>query len=391
MNAAGPKPGRRAGAVRVGISGSYGGMNLGDEAILQAILAQLRASRPVDVTVFTHNTLDTLQHHEVETALPVRDLSRDEAREAVAALDVFVLGGGGILYDAQAETYLREVALARELGVPVAVYAISAGPLKDERVRRRLRDALRQVELLTVRDRQGRQVLEEIGVDREIIVTADPAMLLEPEPLSDESLRHAGLATGKRVIGFSVREPGPAAPEMDQDHYHALLAHAADFVIDRLDADVVFVPMERRHMDLQHSHAVVAKMQRAQRALVLREEYTPGQVLTLLGHCEFAIGMRLHFLMFAALQGVPFVALPYASKVAGFIERLGMDAPMLEHVSAGTMLAMIDRSWDYREEIRARIRQSIGDIQREARRTNELLVELLDRVPRRSERTSGGG
>lgn len=391
MHAAGPKSGPQAGALRVGISGSYGGMNLGDEAILQAMLAELRASRPVDVTVFTHNTLDTLQHHKVETALAVRDLTRDEAREAVAGLDVFVLGGGGILYDAQAETYLREVALARELGVPVAVYAISAGPLKDERVRRRLRDALRQVDLLTVRDRQGRQVLEEIGVDREIIVTADPAMLLEPEPLSDEALRHAGMRDGRRVIGFSVREPGPAAPEMDEDHYHALLAHAADFVIDRLDADVVFVPMERRHMDLQHSHAVVAKMQRAQRALVLREEYTPGQVLTLLGHCEFAIGMRLHFLMFAALQGVPFVALPYASKVAGFIERLGMDAPMLEHVSAGTMLAMIDRSWDYREEIRARIRQSIGDVQREARRTNELLGELLDRIPRRSDRTSGGG
>ena len=31
--------------LRIGISGSYGGMNLGDEAILEGILDQLRAYR----------------------------------------------------------------------------------------------------------------------------------------------------------------------------------------------------------------------------------------------------------------------------------------------------------------------------------------------------------
>jgi len=32
--------------LRIGISGSYGGMNLGDEAILDGILSQLRATVP---------------------------------------------------------------------------------------------------------------------------------------------------------------------------------------------------------------------------------------------------------------------------------------------------------------------------------------------------------
>ena len=51
-----------------------------------------------------------------------------------------------------------------------------------------------------------------------------------------------------------------------RDVYHALLANAADFMVDRFDADVVFVPMERSVLDTQHSHAVIAKMLRAQRA-----------------------------------------------------------------------------------------------------------------------------
>ena len=34
---------------RVGISGSYGGLNLGDEAILKGIVNQLRRSLPVEM------------------------------------------------------------------------------------------------------------------------------------------------------------------------------------------------------------------------------------------------------------------------------------------------------------------------------------------------------
>ena len=40
---------------RIGISGSYGGMNLGDEAILEGILGQIRATISADVTVFSMN------------------------------------------------------------------------------------------------------------------------------------------------------------------------------------------------------------------------------------------------------------------------------------------------------------------------------------------------
>ena len=111
----------------------------------------------------------------------------------------------------------------------------------------------------------------------------------------------------------AVREPGVAAPDIDQNVYHALLANAADFMVDRYDADIVFVPMEPGSLDAQHSHAVIAQMLRAQRATVLKGRYSSSELLSLMGRFDFALGMRLHFLIFAALQGVPFVALPYAS------------------------------------------------------------------------------
>ena len=106
---------------RVGISGSYGGWNLGDEAILEGIIGELRRSVPVEITVFTRDAADTLRRHSVEHAVAVRQFLRDDVLPALKPLDLFILGGGGILFDPEVPIYLREVELAHELGVPVMI------------------------------------------------------------------------------------------------------------------------------------------------------------------------------------------------------------------------------------------------------------------------------
>ncbi|HET9351406.1 MAG TPA: polysaccharide pyruvyl transferase family protein [Burkholderiales bacterium] len=363
---------------RVGITGSYGGLNLGDEAILQSIITQLRKDLPrVEITVFSRDADDTKRRHAVDRAVAVRKLSRAEVLPEVERLDLLVLGGGGILYDADARTYLREVSLAREKRVPVMAYAIGAGPLNHAAAQAAVRDNLADATVVTVREKSAHRALEEAGLHREVIVTADPALLLKPEPLPRGVLKHEGLEGRRRLIGMSVREPGVAAPDLDEKVYHALLANAADFIVDRYDADVVFVPMERSVLDTQHSHAVIAKMLRAQRATVLKGEYTSGQVLSWMGKFDFALGMRLHFLMFAAIQGTPFVALPYAGKVSGFLEALGQPAPPLNLVNAGRLIAYLDESWDRRRSMRTQIAQALPALQERARETHRILLEVL--------------
>lgn len=370
----------RAG-YRVGISGSYGGLNLGDEAILQSMLVQLQRTLPVQVTVFSRDPEDTMRRHPSVRAVPVRKLSREEAEREIRNLDLFILGGGGILFDAEAKLYLREVALAHEANVPVMVYAAGAGPLNDPGAQAAVREQLDRAAVVTVRERSAQQALEEAGVHREIRVTADPALLLKPEPLPVNALQREGLDVRRQLIGVSVREPGVAAPDIDQSVYHALLANAADYMVDRFDADMVFVPFERQVLDVQHCHAVVSQMLRPQRAVVLKGEYTPGQMLTLVGNFAFAVGMRLHFLIFAAIAGVPFVALPYASKVMGFLEDVEMESPPLRLVNAGRLIAHIDQCWDRRRPLRAAIRRSVPVLQRRAEETGVIAARLLRGEP----------
>ncbi|MBI3899131.1 MAG: polysaccharide pyruvyl transferase family protein [Gammaproteobacteria bacterium] len=363
---------------RVGISGSYGGLNLGDEAILESIIDQLTKSLPVEITVFSRDADDTRRRHpRVARAVPVRTLARNEVLPEIDRLDLFILGGGGILFDAEVGIYLREVKLALERSVPVVLYAIGVGPLKTKEAQQLVAEVLNQVDVITVREAGARKLLEEVGVKREIHVTADPAFLLTPEPLPEGALEREGLNTGRRLIGMSVREPGAAAPDIDQNMYHALLANAADFMVERFDADVVLVPMEPTMLDMRHCHAVIAEMLRPQRATVLKGEYTSGQMLTLLGYFSFAVGMRLHFLIFAALRSVPFVALPYSGKVQGFLADMELVMPPLHLVNAGRLIAHIDSNWDNREILREAIERKLPILKERATETNDIARRLL--------------
>lgn len=362
---------------RVGITGSYGGCNLGDEAILHSMVAQLRASNDVELTVFTGNVADTLHRHRVERAVRPSGMPRAELVPEIEGLDLLLVGGGGILFDHWLKEHLREAQFALEKGVPVMVYAVGAGPLNDAAVQERLRDVLERSSAVTVRDQRSKHTLEKLGIERDIDVTADPGLLLEAEPVPSDALKREGIDGRKRLVGMSVREPGPAAPDIDVDSYHRLLAASADYMVDRFDAHVVFVPMEPQVQDMQHSHAVIAKMYRPQRATVLKGDYTSGQLLAFVRHFAFAVGMRLHFLVFAALEGVPFVALPYASKVMGFIEDLNMETPPLANLTVGQLLAYIDRSWDRKDALRGLIERGLPSLQERARETDRVAGELL--------------
>ena len=362
---------------RVGISGSYGELNLGDEAIIEVMLRELRASCDADIVVFSRNPGDTEKRHEVRSA-SLRDMHKEEAVAELKKLDLFILGGGGILFDGIVDTFLRDVNWAKELGIPVMIYAVSAGPLKKPESKQLVTDTLNKVDKITVREGEAKRILNDLGVTRDIEVTADPGFLLASSDFTGEMLKNEGIDPEITLVGFSVREPGPAAPDLNVDHYHGVLANAADFIVERFDAQALFVPMELgESRDHQHSHAVISKMANAQRATVLKGEYSSSQVLGLVQHMSFAVGMRLHFLIFSCIHRVPFVPLPYASKVTGLLADLDMPMTPIGDLNVGKLCAFLDRSWDTRGTIQRRLEDKVPPLQEKARRTNQILCEYL--------------
>ena len=88
-----------------------------------AVVAQPRVRAvPVEITVFTRDIDDTRRRHpQAARVVCARELVRDQILPEIERLDLLILGGGGILFDAEARIYLREVTLAFEKSVPVMV------------------------------------------------------------------------------------------------------------------------------------------------------------------------------------------------------------------------------------------------------------------------------
>ena len=373
----------------IGVLGSYGGRNLGDEAILTSLLADLRSRRPdARVIVFSRHPEHTIMAHDGVEVVGWEGVSRRQTSAIMHELDLLVLGGGGILYNTEARRYLRLARAAQDLSVPVFTYALGAGPLTEEVDCALTREVLGAAVDVTVRDSESRLVLEEAGVTQPVVITADPALLLEPEPFGVEALRAEGVPTGRRLVGMSVREPGRAAEHLDVDGYHQLLAQMGDFLVHRLDAQLLFIPMERD--DIRHAHAVISRMTAADQCRVLHGDYRPRQVLGLMRHLDLAVGMRLHFLIFAALAGVPFLPLPYAGKVFDFAQQTG--APALLGVvreASGPLLAQVDQLWDERPSRTIQVAARLTELRARAQVTGDRLGSVLDAVsPPRLARTS---
>jgi polysaccharide pyruvyl transferase WcaK-like protein len=97
-----------------------------------------------------------------------------------------------------------------------------------------------------------------------------------------------------------------------------------------------------------------------------------------MGRFDMAVGMRLHFLLFAATAGVAIAPLPYASKVRSFLGSVGLEEPdVVAGTNAGSLLAGIDRLWDRRDEQRAVMAERLGALRDAAARTPLLIGELV--------------
>ena len=365
---------------RIGIVGSYGGLNLGDEAILASMLSALRSRLPAArFSVFTRGVEHTLAHHDVDEVVPARDITREEAAAQLRGMDLLLLGGGGLLYDSEARLYLRLMRLAQTMDIPTMAYAVGAGPLSYEEDRRMIRSTLPRMAAVTVRDRASKQLLESCDVRSPIEVTADPALLLDPLPIARTELLASGIPMGRPLVGMSVREPGHAAPDLNGDAYQAVLAHAADFICSRFDAEVVFIPMEA--CDLRLSHAVIGRMTRADRAHVLKGDHEPRRLLGLMAELDMVVAMRLHVLIFSVVAGTPVVALPYAPKVTDFAEALRLPTPPSSLDSVGALLAAIDQAWDLRHADAAHLREAVEVLAARARRTADIALECIADTP----------
>ncbi len=78
------------------------------------------------------------------------------------------------------------------------------------------------------------------------------------------------------------------------------------------------------------------------------------------------------------MKHVPFISLPYASKVKGLLEDLEMPYMPMENWNTGKLCAVIDRAWDNKKTLIKKLEEKTPRLEEKAKNSNIILKTLLE-------------
>lgn len=311
---------RQAGKPEKGIvvCGSYGLGNLGDDAMLTAILADLRRLAPDRrITVISRNPAETRLTHGVDA---VHSFALNRLIPLLLQTRFFISGGGTLLTNLTSSRslryYLMMIRLAHRLGARVLLYSCGIGPITGKSDRRKTAAVLnRCAEAIAVRDGASKAELTALGVTRPPVFSMrDAAFSLRPEMM-------AGAFCGARPEGryavYAIR------PWTRDASFLPVLAAAATQLWRERGLQPVFLPMEPAK-DLPAAEEAAAMLHAPY--LLLREPMTFAGAYDVIQHADLVISMRLHALIAACLAQTPFVGVSYDIKIRAFLSDAGSSA-----------------------------------------------------------------
>ncbi|GAB6100081.1 polysaccharide pyruvyl transferase CsaB [Halanaerocella petrolearia] len=354
------------------LSGYYGFNNAGDEAILSALITGLRQKIDgVELTVLSGNPSWTEEVHQVQA------INRYDVKQLTyyfKQADLLISGGGSLLQDVTSwktiPYYLGVIQLAQLFKLPVFFCGQGVGPINSRLNRKLVRKVLSRVDAITVRDKASMKLLEEIGVKGEVNLTADPVFLLEAvsQQRVDQILSQEGISLSSPVIGVSPRSWG-------DNRYLEELAKILDRLKIELEAEILFLPL---HYPTDKEVSLQIKGLMTEQAVVIRENYTPQELLTLTGMTDLLIGVRLHSLVFATVMDVLPVGIAYDPKVDNFLERLEL-APVAKVDSLQTeeVYPTIISLWEKKEGIKPTLQKKSNNLEGLAQQNLEISLRLL--------------
>lgn len=342
------------------ICGAYGRGNAGDDAILEAIVQEMRALDP-------ERTICVMSRRPKETRLVYRTgavytFNIFSVLHKFRKAALYINGGGSLMQDVTSTRslwyYCYTLRAAKKRGCKVMMYGCGIGPINRAGNRKMAAKTIdRSVDRITLRDDNSRHELADMGVTRpDIRVSADPTIILDAAPAEVVSLamEQSGIDPNGRYIGFGLR------------HWKGLdaalpaIAAAANYAYEKHGLTPVFVPIEFPS-DLTPAERVGSLLRCPWYAVRTRQpiEVTIG----ILARMKTVVGIRLHSLMFSAGQGVPVVGLSYDIKVDGFLKYIGSRTCLqLRTVQADELCRLIDECVS-------------GALDGEVRRTAQMLRE----------------
>lgn len=357
------------------ISGYYGFGNSGDDAILLAIINNLRIlKKDIRIVVLSKNPKVTASSYGVDS------IDRFNLFKVIGTMKktkLFLNGGGNLIQDVTSTRslmyYLTTTYLAKLMGLKVMLYANGIGPVSKSLNRYFTSKVIDRADIITLREEASSLELKSLGVTKpEILVTADPALGLESAGSEEIEiiLQKEGISADTPLIGFSIRKWA------GYDGYSRVIAQAADYMEEKYKVKSLFIPLHFPS-DLAVAEDIASKMKRT--PFILRNVYETDKILGIMKKMDLVLGMRLHALIYSVSLSVPVIGLIYDPKVQGFLEYVNQPSGgNVSELDLDSLKKLIDEVWSHRAEISQQLEANNRLLKQKAFENAEIAIRLLE-------------
>ena len=317
--------------MKIIISGYYGFNNIGDEAILQKIINDIKDNIiGAHITVFSANPSyyrEVFRVHSVNCSIFKNFYT---LIKEIMNCDCFILGGGGMLSDWQKSgpfLWLTLPIISVLFRKKLIIYCVGVNPFRTLYGKLLLRFVLNHTSLIIVRDIYSKYcLLNSIGQKKDIYVTVDTAITLQTAKTNffknylKSKLLSDKISLEKPKIGIC---PSPFfhIPKLwpnSLDRYKRLkndFCNLIKFLIDEFKANIFLIPISLNYDIplIKDIHKLLDEKSKLFTYLVdtLR---TPEDLMNVLSKMDLIIGMRFHSIVLSINLAIPFVGIIYGKK-----------------------------------------------------------------------------
>lgn len=256
--------------------------------------------------------------------------------------------------------------------------------------------SLKSIDLVTLRDRESYQMLKGLNYNKNnIIVTADPAFLLQPinKNKARELLRKEGILhfnnpligiTVRNKIAFAASSPFDSKWECFSKH-NTILSEIFDTLTSLLCATVVFIPhcigYGNELDDRIIASAVYERCTNKNQVSMITNEYSAAELKGIIGCLDLFLGERLHSVVNAISMSVPSIAIGRKQDPRlDIIRMFGQSNAIyfVDNLDKSTLMDKIVQFWDARREIKKELEEQNASMQKKAMLNGQLLKEFFD-------------
>ena len=359
------------------ISGYYGFKNSGDDALLEAIINDIKQYKESpNITVLSANPKETAKKYRVNA---INRFNVFKLIKHMKKAGLLISGGGTLIQDATSTKslvyYLAVIKLAVRKGVKVMLYSNGIGPLRNDVNIKRAVKTLNKADVITLRDPASKELLDELGVNSpKKLVSADPVFGIEnfDKEKGRAILNKFDVPQDKKILVVSVRKSRDANAE-----FESAVAKMCDYAAEKYDCYTVFVPMQLAK-DEPISRSIANRMETASSLLNIRMGVS--DVISVMAAADVCIGMRLHSLIYSAIGNVPVVGISYDPKIKSFMDYMNQNLCIdITQMNGDVCCKALDELFGSYDRIKSELSAGYKEFKTKAKENGRIAMELYEK------------